>query len=162
MPARYEYGRTLGDDPRAADDSFPGMRRPASSDAEGLAELMLDAYRGTIDYDGETLDDSRSEIASYFDESDLPPLPQYSWVLATDEIIAACLVSYWPARDRPLIAYVMTRALAKGQGYAARLVVASLRDLAEAGYAEARAVITEGNTPSERLFARLGFQRVAG
>jgi L-amino acid N-acyltransferase YncA len=36
----------------------------------------------------------------------------------------------------------------------------SLRSLAEAGIDEVGAVITDGNTPSERLFARFGFVRV--
>lgn len=148
--------------PGAAMTPIAGMRHPAPGDAEALAALMIDAYRGTIDDDGETLDDARAEIDRYLSGAGLAPLLEYSWVAGQGVLDAACLVAYWPARNCPLFAYVMTRASARGQGYAARLVAASLRDLAEAGYAEARAVITEGNTSSESLFVRLGFQRVAG
>jgi len=56
-------------------DALPGVaRHPVSDDAEPLAALMLDAYRDTIDYDGETLDDARSEISSYLGQQNDPPL----------------------------------------------------------------------------------------
>lgn len=134
-------------------------RRPTSADAEGLAELMLDAYRGTIDFDGsETLDDARGEVASFFEGDANPPLLGCSWLYADgDVVLAACLVTHWTARGCPLVAYVMTRADHKGQGLAGRLVRMSLTSLRDAGYREVRAAITDGNVPSERIFAGLGF-----
>ena len=35
------------------------------ADTEALAGLMLDAYVGTIDYEGENLEDARAEIEEY-------------------------------------------------------------------------------------------------
>jgi hypothetical protein len=48
-------------------NSAPGptdiaCRTVAPSDQEALAALMLDAYRGTVDYEGETLEDAFREI----------------------------------------------------------------------------------------------------
>lgn len=159
MP-RYEYRLQLDRLPLELAEPPAGARRPIPEDREALAALMIDAYRGAIDDDGETLDDARAEIDGYFSGTDLAPLLEYSWVAGAETLDAACLVAHWPARNCALFAYLMTRAAAKGQGLAGRLVAASLRDLAGARHTEARAVITMGNEPSERLFTRLGFQQV--
>ena len=55
---------------------------------------------------------------------------------------------------------VATSSPFKGQGLARAAVCASLRRLREAGVPEVGAVITDGNTPSERLFAGQGFVRI--
>jgi L-amino acid N-acyltransferase YncA len=60
-----------------------------------------------------------------------------------------------------MIAYVMTRAGWKDLGVGQQVQCAALQALREQGRREVRAVIPEGNTPSERLFGRLGFQRAS-
>jgi L-amino acid N-acyltransferase YncA len=163
MPQRYEYlyrFETTTPD-RSSTDTLPGLvRHPALTDADELADLMLDAYLNTIDYDGETLDDARAEINSFLSQHSNPPLLACSWFCADQHRgIAACLVSYWTERAAPLIAYVMTRAAHKQHSFGRRLVQQSLVSVQQAGYSEAWAVITAGNIPSERLFDRLGFVR---
>jgi L-amino acid N-acyltransferase YncA len=163
MIPRYEYLCKLSAVPSVSTsiDALPGVvRHPVIDDAEKLAALMLDAYRDTIDYDGETLDDARSEINSYLRQQNNPPLLACSWLCAEHEqLLAASLVCYWSERAAPLIAYVMTRAAYKQQALGRRLVQHSLLSLHQAGYAEVWAVITAGNIPSERLFDRLHFIR---
>jgi RimJ/RimL family protein N-acetyltransferase len=160
--ARHEYRLDLrAYHPPAAHGGASGARPLAPEDAEGLAALMIDAYAGTIDSDGETLDDARAEVASYFAGRSGAPLLDASRLLPADgAVTAACLVSLWDARRCPLVAYLMTGAASKGRGLAGRLLHQSLAALAAAGYPEARAVVTEGNTPSERLLTRAGFERV--
>jgi hypothetical protein len=41
----------------------PGIRRVERRDLEALAELMLDAYIGTIDYEGEDYEDAIAEVS---------------------------------------------------------------------------------------------------
>ena len=60
----------------------------------------------------------------------------------------------------PLVAYVVTRASHKRQALGQLVLAQSLASLRQAGYAEARAVITAENLPSEQLFGRLGFTRI--
>ena len=62
--------------------------------------------------------------------------------------------------SRHYIDPVATASTSKGEGFGRAVVLVSLRSLADAGVAEVGAVITDGNTPSERLFAGLGFVRV--
>jgi GNAT superfamily N-acetyltransferase len=163
MPPRFEYLLRLTGAPaheHPADQ--PGaLRHPESGDHQALAALLLDAYHGTIDDEGATIDDARAEISSFFAGADLPPLAGCSWVyLDGAQLAAACLAAVWPQRQCPIISYVFTAAAWKGRGLARMLAAKSLASLRAAGYPEVRAVITAGNTPSERLFTGLSFTRL--
>ena len=132
------------------------FRRPIISDRSELARLMIDAYTGTIDYDGETVEDALKEVDGYFAGKSGLPLLAASWIcLQESEMAGALLVSIW--QDAPLIAYVMTAAAVKSQGLASAMLARSLADLTVQGYREVVAFITEGNLPSEALFRRAGF-----
>ena len=132
-------------------------RHPVADDHEPLARLMLTAYDGTIDYDGETIVDARDEVRRYFDGN---PLLDCSWLRLEDaEPVSAVLVG-WSTRDCPIVSYVMTAPSRKAQGLAADLLARALASLASHGHADVVAWVTEGNTPSERLLARAGFRRV--
>ena len=156
-PPRHEYLRALGRPVPKGAVAGGGARHPTSDDAEWLAQLMLDAYRGTIDDEGETISDAREEVARYLAGR---PLLEHSWLRLEDaDAVAACLVA-WSTRECPMVAYVMTASAWKGRGLASTLVELSLRSLAQAGHAEVRAWITEGNVPSETVLRRAGFRRV--
>lgn len=161
---RHLYQLHLPDAPPAATLLRPQgiLLSPTEADTPALAELMIDAYRGTIDYDGETVEQAVTEVESYFAGETAEPLPICSRLyFRGEQLAAACLVSWWPARSAPLIAYVMTAAADKGQGLGALVVREALQALAMDGYEEVYAVITQGNTPSEKLFARLGFVQIS-
>ena len=84
-----------------------------------------------------------------------------SWLCFVQEtLVVACLVAFWDERKLPLIAYVMTRAKWKNKGLGTAVLQHALYGLAEQGHREVRAVITQGNTPSERIFKRVGFERI--
>lgn len=131
---------------------------PSPADAEALAQLMLDAYRGTLDDDGETLDEARQEVAGYLAGRDGPPLLACSWLAwSGSQVSGACLAGWWAAREAPLIAYALTRAAEKGHGLGTRLLGLTLAALAADGHPAVWACITDGNHPSEALFRRAGF-----
>jgi len=148
------------------------VRHPSTADIEHLSILMLDAYRGTVDYDGETIEEARTEVQSYFQA--LNHVGRGIWLTCSSVakpgsptagesstvLCGACLVGYWPEREAPLISYAMTVAGWKGRGLAGMLLRRSLRRLKEQGYPKVYAVITQGNIPSESLFSRAGFERV--
>ena len=133
--------------------ALPGSQNTA------LAALMIDSYTDTIDYDGETLEDALGEIQSYFNGASGEPLLDASWLCFDGETLAsAILISLW--EGHPLVAYVMTAAAYKGQGLGRALLAQSLKTLQAQGHSQIRAVITEGNTPSETIFKKIGFQRI--
>ena len=137
---------------------LPGVEsddwRPVTEeDRDGLAELMLDAYRGTIDYEGETLEDAIHEVTRFLRDDD--SMLEHSLAVEVDGALgSAVLVSM--LRDEPFIGYVMTRRDHKRTGLARHLVAAALGGLAGAGHRRVTFYITDGNEASERLFASLG------
>ena len=140
------------------------LREVQAGDARALGELMLEAYRGTTDYEGETLDDAVNEIRAYLagERGGEPLLAESRLAFAGPLAVGACLACHWDAGQLPLITYAMTRAAWKKRGVGTQMLLGVLRALREQGHREVRAVITEGNAPSERLFRRVGFLEVAG
>jgi hypothetical protein len=117
---------------------------------------MLDSYIGTIDYDGEGIEEAQAEVDGFLKSE---PILDCSWVVEDGHLLlAASLISLW--ERQPLVGYVMTRATAKGQGVAGSLLEKSIADLQARGWESVDAFITSGNTPSERLFVAAGAVRV--
>lgn len=132
------------------------VRNVEPDDLEGLAQLMLDAYRGTVDFDDETYEDAVSEVRSFLDDD---PALDHSYVVEHDgTIVSAVLVQILDGDF--FIGYVMTHPDHKGAHIGRRLVHHALSQ-AE-GYRRAVFYITRGNEPSEALFASLGAVAVAG
>jgi GNAT superfamily N-acetyltransferase len=120
-----------------------------------LARLLLDAYRGTIDDDGEGEPEAQAAIEQYLARL----VPDCSIVIEEDGTpVAMSFVVV--VGDRHYIDPVVTAPARKGQGLGTAAVSHSLRELQHRGVDEVGAVITDGNLASERLFARLGFRRV--
>jgi RimJ/RimL family protein N-acetyltransferase len=159
VTVRHHYRVNLPIRDAASRPAFPPdslVRILRHDDAAELAALMLDAYRGSVDDDGETLADALNEVESYFTGKSGAPLLEHSHVCLIDgEIQSAVLISLW--QNTPLVAYLMTRAAWKGKGLVQRLLVRSLHSLGDAAFGSAEAFVTEGNIPSERLLASVGF-----
>ncbi len=138
--------------PRLGSRRSSGTRAPVPDDLEALADLMLEAYRGTIDYDDETIVEARDEVAGYFAGD---PLLDHSRVrFEGAAAVSAVLLATW--RGDPIVSYVMTRREYKRQGLAKALLLDALASLRAAGAERVHLFITDGNVASERLFATLG------
>ncbi len=134
------------------------VRSVTRDDLQRLARLMLDAFVGTIDYEGEDLDDAVDEIRSYLDGD---PLLQHSFVAEVGgQIASAVLVSLSDAT--PFIGCVMTLPEHKGRGLAQLVTTSSMSSLARAGHRSIVLYITEGNQPSEALFRSIGAVQTPG
>jgi RimJ/RimL family protein N-acetyltransferase len=113
---------------------------------------MLDAYRGTIDYEDEALEDAIDEVGQYFEDD---PLLDNSYIALKDgKAISAVLVQVLDGG--PFIRSVMTDPTMKNTGCATAVTAEAMRSLASMGHHRLTLFITEGNTPSEKLFSRLG------
>jgi RimJ/RimL family protein N-acetyltransferase len=155
--SRHEYRLGLsGREPHAV-AAVPDARMPTPADREALARLMLEAYRGTIDDEGESLDEAREEVDAWLASA---PLLDGSRVLGTRDgaLISAVLVSR--LGDLPIIAYAMTAPPHTARGLASALLSDVVASLAAQGERAVVAFITEGNLLSERVFTRAGFERL--
>jgi len=151
---RSEY-RLATIDPAALPAAATPLRPPTPADRAAIAHLLLDAYRGTVDDEGETLDDAL-EAADLWLHLAIAP---HSVVLEEDGRLRA-LSFVVVVDDRMFIDPIVVAASATRRGLGASMVAASLRSLHTSGITEVGATITDGNVPSERLFAALGFTRV--
>jgi len=135
------------------------LKRPADADAAALGAMLLDGYRGTPDDEGEDDAKAVAEIHGFFAGNHGRPLVDASVVAWRGDLpVAGSFIGWWDGRACPFVVFVVTRADQKRAGIGRLVLGESLRRLGRAGHGEMRAVITAGNTASERLFASLGFE----
>lgn len=153
--SRSEYLRVHPDAPPVDVASEPGIRLASDDDRDALADLLLDAYRGTVDDEGEDVPAARQAADDFLGRR----IAAGSVVIEDGERIVS--MSFVTMVDgRAYIDPVATASRCQRQGLGRRAVRASLQRLHGAGVREVGATITDGNVPSERLFASLGFVRL--
>lgn len=118
---------------------------------------MLDAYLGTIDYEGETLTEAIEEVDSWLAET---PMLGHSYGAVVDGRLVSAVLLMVVDGD-PLIRSVMTDPDHKGHRFGLAVTHAAIESLRVAGYPLVTLYITTGNTPSERLFASVGAKPTA-
>ncbi len=151
---RSEYRRSLGSSV-VIDAAAPVVGRVSAAQRDELAPLLLAAYRGTVDDEGETEADAMQAIDYYLTTIDRDA----SVTLAIDGgLVAFAFVV--TVNDVKYIDPVVTRPDLKRTGLGRTVVAAALSRLAAAGVPVVGAAITDGNTASERLFTSLEFTRV--
>jgi GNAT superfamily N-acetyltransferase len=138
-------------DPTAARE---GSRRPLDSDRDALATVMLDAYRGTVDDEGESIYGASAAVDHYLAVA----VREYSFVLSERGAVRAFSFVV-VVNDLHCIDPVVVAPDRKRRGLGREMVVLCLQSLARAGQSEVGATITDGNVASERLFMGLGFTR---
>jgi GNAT superfamily N-acetyltransferase len=141
-----------------SDAPAAGTRHVVDGDRDTLSHLLLDAYRGTIDDEGESIDDAYDAIDDYLGRI----VRAHSFVVADDGFAPTAMSLVVMVQGRHYIDPVAVHPVAKRRGLGRAAVATSLASLAAAGVTEVGATITDGNTASERLFASLGFERVGG
>jgi hypothetical protein len=115
----------------------------------------LDAYRGTIDDEGETITEALQAVDGYLQRI----LPQYSLVVERDGTLVAMAFAVL-VRGTHYIDPVATASAYKRGRLGAATVSAVVQMLADDGILDVGPVVTEGNVPAERLFLSLEFEQV--
>jgi ribosomal protein S18 acetylase RimI-like enzyme len=115
---------------------------------------MLDAYRGTIDYEGETIVEAMDEVDAWF-ASPEPFVDRSLVALEAGEVVGAALLSR--VDGMPFVAYLYTDPAWKRHGIAEGLLRAVMSALAEDGEDRIHLWVTAGTTAAERIYERLGF-----
>lgn len=134
-------------------------RTISQKDIRPLGTLMLESYRDTIDYEGETLEDAVKEVCATLHGKYGLFMEQCSFLIEeSGQILSACIVVWSEQPKLPLIAYTMTHPGCQSQGMAAFLLKKSITSLFAQGYKEAYLVVTRGNTAAHHLYEKIGFQ----
>ncbi len=135
-----------------------------TEDADALAQLMLDSYRGSVDDTGETLQDARGAVAQLFSGDFGAPDPELCLVVDDGTALAAATIV---TRDRvappPLkpgeafLAFSMTAPTWKRKGLARAGLTHVIDVLRTRGESRLHLVVTRTNEPAMRLYQSLGF-----
>jgi ribosomal protein S18 acetylase RimI-like enzyme len=135
-------------------------RQPRQDEREPLAELMLAAYRGAVDDEGETIAEARQEIENVLVNAERPLVPEASFVIELDGTLAsASLVALF--RGAPLIAHLMTDARYKRRGLGLSALLSSTEALRAQGWSTVGLYVTDSNEPAVTLYQKLGFQTIS-
>ncbi len=133
-----------------------GLRCPTDRDIEDLGRLMYRAYVGTIDYQGETLEDSIAEVRKTYAGEYGPFDAEHSCVAErAGQLVSATLVTHW--QSRPFVAFTMTDPAFARQGLGRATLQRAMWLLHADGESELRLVVTVANEAARRLYESLAF-----
>lgn len=128
---------------------------------EELAPVMLAAYRGSPDDEGETLAETVEVLRAAMAGGFGPWLPEASLVALDDagDPVGGILSAL--DGDRPFVVFVFTRPERTRTGVASGLVSRACEILRDDGHDEIRLWVNQRNEPALGLYRRLGFSEVA-
>lgn len=149
---RSEYRRALPIDAPASTGDGVVFAEVDDAQRDELAAVLLAAYRGTIDDEGETEVEAREAIDFY-----LTRIDRDASVVAVDGDAIVAFAFSLAVSDLAYVDPVVVLPDHKRTGLGRACVTRVLRRLR---VDEVGATITDGNVASERLFASLGFERV--
>lgn len=156
MSERIRMSRRLEDEDR----SFPFELVPVKETLlDNMADAMLDAYQGSIDYEGENLQQTVDELKRVFRGTYGPMMEEASYlVMEGDQVLSGLLTCLY--RGEPTITYTFTRKSAQRLGYATLLINKAFDELYRRGYHSLFLYVTLANKGAVRLYESLGFQEV--
>ncbi|OJG92902.1 hypothetical protein RV15_GL002036 [Enterococcus silesiacus] len=124
-----------------------------------FARHFFDAFKGTIDDEGETLTDWLIEVREAFQGKYGPIMKEHSFYIKEEErIIASTVVALF--RGVPLVIYVAVDPRDRGRGLAKKLLMNMLNSFYDSIYQDVFLVVTPGNLPAEIIYKQLGFEGV--
>jgi ribosomal protein S18 acetylase RimI-like enzyme len=135
----------------------PGARAPTVDDADALGALLLEAYRGTVDDEGETLVEACRLARALF--AGLSGVPMWAVSEVTERegrMVSAIIVTLW--QDTPLVAQLVTAPDWQRRGLARAGLQRAINRMAAGDETLVRLVVTQGNTRAEGLYDSLGFR----
>lgn len=131
-----------------------------------LGELLYAAYKGTIDDEGQSLEEAHDEAIETLQGRYGHIIWPASFIAtgaadaadATDaEIAVSCCVVTDSEKFGPLIAFVATRPEFQKRGLARTLIAKSIDALRDVDVDLVTLVVTNGNEPAISLYRKLGF-----
>jgi len=132
-----------------------GIRVARTTDLPAMAAVMADAYRGTVDDEGEDPPAALRELEATATGAHGPAL-EHAWLVYEDDagLSAAVVCTRW--QGRPLVAYAFTHPSRQRRGISRRLLLSAAGELARAGEAQLSLIVTRRN-PAHELYLRIGF-----
>ena len=156
---RWKMRRILAEHP--VPERWPS-RPITTQDGPLLGTLMYAAYHDTIDDEGETPEIALAEVNGVFRGKHGPMLYDCSFIIEEGgRALGATIITDWSdertGTRQPLLAFLMVRPEASGQGMGTYLLSQSVNALLAHGERELVLFVTVGNSAAQRVYQKLGF-----
>jgi len=117
------------------------------------------AYQGTIDHEGESLEQCEQEMQDVISGKYGRLIEEASnLILVGNEAVAACLVTMW--KEKPLIAFSMADPGQQRKGFSKALIEKAMESLRSLQEPVLYLVVTDGNLPAQNLYYKVGFKQL--
>ncbi|HEX9026222.1 MAG TPA: GNAT family N-acetyltransferase [Clostridium sp.] len=128
----------------------------SSDDINRLSVSMLEAFKDTEDFNGETLEDLNKEIYSVVESTFGTFIPEASFQIKQNgEIAAVILISLY--KDKPFVSELFTIKKYLKLGMASSLLKKSINVLLNSGYEDLVLYVHPKNTGAVNLYRKIGF-----
>ena len=145
---------------RAANFSGVSTRALAVEDGAILGDLLYAAYKGTIDDEGQSQEEARSEgietLQGRYGPVIWPACFIATEITAPSTAVCCCVVTD-SEKFGPLIAFAATHPDFQKRGLAGALIALSVKALQDVDVATVSLVVTDDNEPAVSLYQKLGF-----
>ncbi len=136
------------------------IRTVQESDLAALSTLFYYGYKGSIDYQGETLNTYEKEIKALIKGLYGPFLFDSSYLLIRKEkVLSASLITLF--QNIPILMYAVTLPEHKCKGFFSQVLSHSMNSLYKKGYKELYLVVTNGNHSAQYIYKKFGFQEIS-
>jgi ribosomal protein S18 acetylase RimI-like enzyme len=164
LKSRVEMVADLEPKPVASDARLRHPRPDDEAEVQSLGRLYYEAYRGTIDDEGDTPEEALEETRRCLRGGYGRFLADCSYVLDADaagELAGAALITH-ETDGEALLAEAIVHPRYRGQGYARPLIQSAMNACVHRGYRRMWLMVTRHNVPAEGLYRRLGFREEPG
>ncbi len=132
------------------------LNRISTNDIDDLATSMLDAFRDTEDFEGETLEDLGEEIREIVESTFGIFISDASFQIRQNaEVASVILISLY--EGKPLISELFTKKKYMNLGMASSLLKKSINALLRLGYEELVLYVHPKNVQAINLYKKNGF-----
>ncbi|MGV8885533.1 MAG: GNAT family N-acetyltransferase [Microbacteriaceae bacterium] len=140
-------------------DPTAESREITDDDLPGLAQLFIDAYAGSVDDEGQSLDDARAAIGALLQGAHGQPRREAWLGVFEDEgpLLAAMLCTTW--KGMPFVAHLLTQPSCRERGHATSLIRQFAQQVDATGGTAIGMMVTRAN-PATHLLDELGFQEL--
>ena len=138
------------------------VRNIALSDGQLIGRLLYDAYKGTIDDEGDDINAAIAEAQETLQGRYGNVILDASFAAfaeSSDDFASITLVSEYP-KANPLLAYAATHPQHQKRGLSTQLIRKSLAALKAAKVERLHLVVTKENVQAVRIYQRLGFHHI--
>ena len=130
---------------------------------EEMAEVFLDAYKDTLDYDGESINETNNEIGNIIRGDYGEIITSASGCIKIKEKLASIIFITKKSLNEELdmisfIPYIVTKKEVIRQGFAKALIINGLQQLIKSNYKICELSVSEGNKHAYELYISLGFE----